>query len=80
VKQYYKNILAQILKGEQPDIMEMINSRFEDGYEFEGQTIYSFESLRIHEAIAFLEENWGYLQPFLQKHRTLDKTRIWKEF
>lgn len=66
MKQYYKNILAQILKGEQPDIMEMINSRFEDGYEFEGQTIYSFESLRIHEVITFLEESWEYLQPFLK--------------
>lgn len=63
---YYRNILAQILQGEQPAITEMINSRFEDGYEFEGQTIYSFESLRIHEAVTFLEESWEYLQPFLQ--------------
>lgn len=66
MNQYFKNILAQILQGEQPTIKEMIDSRFEDGYEFEGQTVYSFESLRIHEAVTFLEENWEYLEPLLK--------------
>ncbi len=62
---YYRKILSQILAGDQPGMKEFIDMRFEDGCEFEGQTIYSFESLRIHEALIFLEDNWEYLKPFL---------------
>lgn len=65
MKQYYRMILAQILDNEQPKIKELIDTMFEEGYNLEGQTIYSFESLRIHEAIQFLEDNWEHLQEYL---------------
>ncbi len=65
MKCYFKSILAQILQNEQPTITEMINIMFEDGYEFEGQMIYSFNSLRIHEAISFIEDNWEILREYL---------------
>lgn len=64
--QYYYNVLGQILQKEQPRLREMIDMRFDSGYEFEGTTIYSFESLRIHEAVHFLEDEWEYLVPFFE--------------
>ncbi len=64
MNQYFANILGYILQGEQPKLKEVINIRFEDGYEFEGETRYSFESLRIHEAIRFLEDEWEFLEQF----------------
>jgi hypothetical protein len=63
---YFKHILGQILQNEQPKIKEFIDMRFDSGYEFEGQTVYSFKSLRINEAIQFLEDNWEYLETFLR--------------
>lgn len=63
---YYSNVLGQILQDEQPELREFIDMRFDDGYEFEGNTRYSFESLRIHEAVQFLEDEWEYLVPFLR--------------
>jgi len=63
MNKYFSNVLGQILQGEQPKLKEMIDMRFESGYEFEGGTRYSFESLRIHEAVQFLEDEWEYLSP-----------------
>ena len=65
MKHYYSNILGEILQNEQPKMKQIINTMFEDGYDLEGQTIYSFDSLRIHEAIQFLEDNWEHLQEYL---------------
>jgi hypothetical protein len=65
MKEYYRTILAQILDNERPKIKELIDTMFEDGYDLEGTTIYSFESLRIHEALQFLEDNWEHLQEYL---------------
>lgn len=66
MKDYYKNLLGQILQGEQEELKKFIDLRFEDGYEFEGQTIYSFESMRIHEAVAFLEDDYEYIENFIR--------------
>lgn len=63
---YYRSLLGQILQGDQESLRKFIKSRFEDGYEFEGQVVYSFESLRIYEAITFLEENYKHIKPFIQ--------------
>ncbi len=65
MEKYYKNILGQIIQDEQPEMKRVIDIRFEDGYEIEGTIVYSFESLRIHEAVQFLKDNWEYLEPFL---------------
>lgn len=62
---YYRKILGQIIAGEQPKMKEFIDMRFEDGYEFEGKTVYSFESMRIHEALTFLEDEWEYISHLL---------------
>ena len=66
MKDYYKNLLGQILQGQQEELKKFIDLRFEDGYNFEGQTCYSFESMRIHEAIAFLEDNYEYIENFIR--------------
>ena len=66
MKKYYSSLLGQILQGEQELLRDIIDTRFEEGYEFEGNTIYSFESLRIHEAIEFLKDNYEYLKDFIQ--------------
>ena len=66
MKKYYSSLLGQILQGEQELLRDIIDTRFEDGYSFEGNTIYSFESLRIHEAIEFLKDNYEYLKDFIQ--------------
>ena len=60
---YYAKVLGEILQGEQPELKKMIDMRFDSGYEFEGTTRYSFESLRIHEAVQFLEDEWEYISP-----------------
>jgi hypothetical protein len=60
---YYSGVLGQILNNDQPRMKKEIDFQFNNGYEFEGITIYSFESLRIHEAVQFLEDNWEYLEP-----------------
>ena len=69
MSKYYQNILGQILQGKQIRLKEMIDMRFESGYEFEGTEIYSLKSLRIQEAILFLEDEWEYLKPFLSFSR-----------
>lgn len=63
---YYSKVLGQILQGFQPKIKKMIDMRFESGYEFEGDIRYSFESLRIHEAVQFLEDEWEHLSPLFE--------------
>lgn len=63
---YYRNLLGQILQGDQEPLRRFIELRFEDGYEFEGQIFYGFESLRIHEAITFLKEDYEYIKSFIQ--------------
>ena len=66
MEKYYRSLLGQILQGEQELLRDMIDSYFEDGYSLEGNVIYSFESLRIHEAIEFLKDNYEYLKDFIQ--------------
>lgn len=66
MEKYYRSLLGQILQGEQELLRDIINTRFEEGHSFEGSTIYSFESLRIHEAIEFLKDNYEYLKDFIQ--------------
>ncbi len=63
---YYKSLLGQILQGDQEPLRNFIELRFKDGYEFEGQIFYGFESLRIHEAVTFLEENYEHIKSFIQ--------------
>ena len=63
---YFKKVLAEILSDEQKPLKEFLDLRFEDGYEFEGETRYSFESLLIHEAVQVLKDEWEYLEPFYQ--------------
>ncbi len=66
MKERYNILLGQILQGEHQKLKSIIDNRMEEGYEFEGNTIYSFESLRIHEAIEFLKDNYEYLKDFIQ--------------
>lgn len=61
----YRKILGQIIAGEQPRMKEYIDMRFKGGYEFEERTIYSFESMRIWEALIFLEDYWEDVKRFL---------------
>ncbi len=63
---YYYNVLGQILQNERPVMRKLIDDLFDSGYEIEGQTVYSFESLRIHEAVRFLKDEWEYLVSFFQ--------------
>lgn len=58
-ERYFKDLLGQILKGEQCELKEIIDLRMDEGHELEGVTVYSFESLRIYEAITFLENNYA---------------------
>lgn len=66
MKEYYNILLGQILQGEHQKLKSIIDDRMEEGYEFEGRVIYSFESLRIHEAVEFLKDNYEYLRGFIQ--------------
>jgi len=66
MKDYYKNLLGQMLQGQQEELKKFIDLRFEDGYEFEGEMHYSFESMKIHEAIAFLEDDYEYIENFIR--------------
>lgn len=65
MKEYYSNLLGQILQGEYQKLKSIIDNRMDEGYEFEGNIVYSFESLRIYEAIEFLKDNYEYLQGFI---------------
>lgn len=66
MKEYYSILLGQILQGKHQKLKSIIDNRMNEGYEFEGSTIYSFESLRIYEAIEFLKDNYEYLKDFIQ--------------
>ncbi len=65
MKEYYSNLLGQILQGEYQKLKSIIDNRMDEGYEFEGNIVYSFESLRIYEVIEFLKDNYEYLQGFI---------------
>ncbi len=65
MKEYYSNLLGQILQGEHQKLKSIIDNRMDEGYEFEGNIVYSFESLRIYEVIEFLKDNYEYLQGFI---------------
>ena len=61
MNQYYTKVLGEILQGEQPTMKAIIDIHFEEGCEVEGTIVYSFESLRISEAVEWLEDNWEYI-------------------
>jgi hypothetical protein len=64
--EYYRKVLGEILQGNQPEMEKLIEIHFSDGAEVEGVTRYSFESLRIGEAVQFLSDNWEYISPMYQ--------------
>ena len=65
-RSYFASVLGEILQGKQPVMKEMIDMRFDSGYEFEGMARYSFQSLRLGEAVQFLADEWEYLSPFYE--------------
>jgi len=67
MNKYFSKVLGEILQDEQLQLKEIIDMfLFDNGYEFEGIKRYSFESLSLHEAVKFLEDEWEYLSPFYQ--------------
>lgn len=56
---YYKDILASIITGRQPDIKELIDCYLMDGYGMK------FDNLTIAQAERFLEDHWKMIEPTL---------------
>lgn len=57
---YFRNLLAQIIKGEQEELKEVINAFLLDT---ENKVLFD---LTIAEAIVFLQENYEYIEKFIK--------------
>lgn len=65
MKDYHKKLLAQILAGDQPLLEDVIDSRLDEGLEFEGETFYSLESMRIWQVVEFLKESYEEIKELI---------------
>lgn len=61
MRRYYVDLLGQILKGEQDEMLRIINEHLYDN-EYEVDNLFDYT---INEAVDFLEENYNYLKDFM---------------